>query len=119
MLVFERFQSADAAADENAEAIAIHLLDVDPGIRHRAFRRRHREVNKAIGPLVFLRVIENRLRIEIANLAGDAAIVSRWYQARDIDDAAAAFEQVFPEDLEVVAQRRDDAHSGDDDSAIH
>ena len=67
VLVFERFQSADAAADEDAEAVAIHFFEIDAGIAHRAFRRGHREVREAIGPLVFLGIIENRFRIEVAH----------------------------------------------------
>ncbi len=119
VLVFERFQSADAAAHEHAEAVAIHLLEVDAGIAHRAFRRGHRKVGEAIGPLVFLGIVEDRFRIEVAHLARDPAVVAGRIEARDLDDAAAAFEQVLPEGFEFVAQRRDDTHSGDDDSAVH
>ena len=76
-------------------------------------------MNEAIGPLVFFWVTENRFRIKITNLPGDAAIEAGGVEARDIDDAAVTLEQVFPHDLQLVAQRRGNAHSGDDDSAIH
>ena len=103
MLVLECFQSADAAADQHAEAVAIDLFEIDPGIPHGAFRRSHGEMGETIGPLVFLGIIENRFRIEILNLAGDAAIVAGGVEARDLDNAASSFEQVLPQDFQLVA----------------
>ena len=119
VLIFERFQTADAAADEDAEAIAIHFIKVDAGIAHRTFCCGHREMRKPIRPLVFLGIVKNRLRIEIANLARDAAIVARGVEARDLDNPAASFEQVLPEGLKLEAQRRGHANAGDDDPAVH
>ncbi len=103
VLIFERLQAADAATHEHAETVAIHFIEIDPGIAHRAFRRRHREMGKAIGPLVFLGIIENRLGIEVANLARDRAVKPAGIEARDLDDAAFALEQVLPIGLQLHA----------------
>ncbi len=53
-------------------------------------------MGKTIGPLVFLGIIENRFRIEVANLARDRAVESGGIEARDLDDAAFALEQILP-----------------------
>jgi hypothetical protein len=90
-----------------------------PGIGHRAFGRAHREVGEAIGPFVFLRIIENRFRIEIADLTGNPAVIVGGIEARDLDDPAASFEEVLPKDFEIIAEGRNDPDSGDDDSAVH
>ena len=118
VLVFERFQAADAAADHDAETIAIDLLEIEIRIGHGAFRRGHREMGKAIGALVFLRIIEDRFRIKVANLAADFAVVTGGLEISDRVDAAPAFEKIIPEGFQLVAQGRRDAHAGDDYSAF-
>ena len=40
VLVFERFQSADAAAHENAETVAIHFVEIDAANRASRFSSR-------------------------------------------------------------------------------
>src|SRR2546430_356841 len=102
MLIFERFQSADAAADEDAETAPVDFLQLDAGIAHRALRCGHRKMCEAVGALVIFWIVENRFRIEVADLASNAAIVAGGVEAADLDDPAAAFEKVVPEDFELV-----------------
>ena len=117
-MIFQRFQSADAAADENAEAVWIFVCHLDAGIGHRHFRRRHRELGEAIGAPHILRVLENSFRIEVAHFSADAAIVSSGIEGFDFTNAADAVLQVRPKSLEIVAEGRDCTHSGDNDSAV-
>jgi len=71
-----------------------------------------------IGPPDVLRVLEIILRVEIADLTRDLAIERAGVERLDSPDAADAVPQVAPERIEILADRRDDAHAGDDDSAV-
>ncbi len=71
-----------------------------PESRIRHFRGGHGELREAIGPLVTsFGFLKNCLRIEIAHLAADPAIVAAGIEARDLDDAADAFLQIVPENV--------------------
>ena len=118
VLILERLQPADAAADDDAEALAIRLLDIDAAVCHRHLRGGHRELREAVGAPDVLRVIEEILRLEIAHLAGEPAVVAGGVERIEQADAADAVLQVLPEGREVVADGRDDAKPGDDNSAI-
>ena len=118
MLIFERFQSADTAAHDHSEALAIRFFHVDTGILHRHFRGAHRHLCKTIGPLYVFRIIKNVSRLEVANFAGDPAIVVRRIKSRYRPDAAPALEQVIPEKLQLTPEGRDNAHTCDDNSSI-
>ena len=83
MLILERFQSADAAADDYAETVALFRLSRSmPLSAHRHFRRGHRQLRKAIGPPRVLWIFEERLRIEIAHLARRSGNRNRWCRRR-------------------------------------
>src|SRR3954470_17351841 len=76
------------------------------------------KLSEAICPAKFLCVGKSRQRIEIFNFSGDLAIVRRGVEMRDFIDAALAGDEVLPELSNGMAERRDDAQTGDDDSAI-
>src|SRR5207253_8916359 len=74
-LVFERFQSADAAADDHAEAIVIDPLQVDAAILKRHLCGSHGLLNEAIRSPDAFDVVEKVFMIEVAYLTADIAIV--------------------------------------------
>ena len=94
VLIFERFQSADAAADDDAEALAIYFFQIDAAVVLRHFRRGHREMREAIGAACVLRIFEEILRIEIAHLAARSCnrkpVVSKRVDHADAADAVLA-----------------------------
>src|SRR5205085_3830273 len=117
-LLFERFEAADAAADDRAEAVAIYFFQIEPAVLDRHLGRSHCELNESVGPAHVLWILENRFRIEIANFARDFAIVLRDVEGGDSADTAFAFLQRAPKCFEIIADRRDDTHSCNDDAAI-
>src|SRR5204863_580230 len=104
VLIFERFYSADAAADENAKTVRIFASHLEGGIGHRHFRRRHGQLGKAISPPNIFRVLEDRFRIEAVHFSTDAAIIGRSVEGFDFMNAADAVLQVRPKSLEIVAE---------------
>ena len=120
VLVFERFQSADAAADENAEAIAVHFVQVDPGIGASPFSpppwqdgRNDRSAARPLG------LLKNCFRIEVAHFSADPAIVSRWYRSDSIlPMPLTPFFRFFQNVSRSLPNGVTDTHSGDNDSAI-
>src|SRR5205814_312629 len=117
-LVFERFQSADAAADDHADAIAIDLLQVDAAILDRHLGGSHGQLNETIcAPDVF-GVFEKVFWIELAHFTADFAIVVRGIEGLNPADAAFAFDEIFPKRLEIVADGRDNAEASNYNSAV-
>ena len=118
MLILERFQATDAAADNDAEALAIDLLQIEAAVGHRHFCRRHRELSETIGAAWVLRVLEKIFRLEVADFGRDLAIVPFGIEGLDSLDSADAIEAIAPEAVDVIADRRDSAEACENDSAI-
>ena len=58
-LILECFQSADSAADEDAETVSLFQVGhINPAVLERHFRRCHRELRKSIGAADILWVFE-------------------------------------------------------------
>ena len=75
-------------------------------------------MRETIGPARVFEIVKTTFRIEIANFAGDLTIVTRCVKSRDLANSAFALGQILPKTDEIVAYRRDDAETGDDNSAI-
>ena len=118
VLVFERLQAADAAADDGAKTMPVDLLHVDGAILHRHFGRGHREVRVAIGPPDVFGILKIILRFELAHFTRDLAIVGAGVERRDAPDPADTVLQIAPEGIELLADGCDCTHAGDDDSTI-
>jgi hypothetical protein len=118
VLVLESSQAPDAAADDHAKPAAIDFVEVNTAVVLGHFRRGHREVGITVGPPNVLRVLEIILRVEVAHLARDPAIVGRGIERLNSPDAADAVLQVTPKRVHVVADGSDDTHPGNDNSAI-
>src|SRR5205085_7724088 len=76
------------------------------------------ELREAIGAPQFFRRRKGGGGIEIANFGGDFAIIRRGVEMRDLINAAFAGDEVLPEILSGMAERRHDAQTGNDDSAV-
>ena len=118
MLILKRFQAADAAADDDAEALAIDLFQIEAAVGHRHFRRRHGELRETIGAARVLRVLEKIFRLEVADFGRDLAIVPFGIEGPDPLDPADAIEAIAPEGVDVIADRRDSAEACENDSAV-
>src|SRR5262245_49379978 len=75
-------------------------------------------MRKAVGTPHVLWIFEERLRIEIADLPTDFAIVSGGIKRVDRTNAADAILQIRPKRLQAVANGRDNPHTGDDYFAL-
>ncbi len=75
-------------------------------------------MRKSIGAADVLRIFEEWLRIETANLPTDSAIVCSRIECIDRMNAAHPVLEIGPERLHVVAERRDDAQTSYNYSAI-
>ncbi len=86
MLALDDFESADAAADDDAHAFGIVRIHLQAGLGERKFRGRNAELNKAAHLLDFFFLDEPR-GVEILDLAGDAAIERRSVELFDSRNA--------------------------------
>ena len=75
-------------------------------------------MRKAVGTPHVLWIFEELLRIEIADLSPDFAIVLGGIERVDRTNAADAVLQIRPKRLKAVANRRDNTHTSDDYSAL-
>ena len=75
-------------------------------------------MRKAVSTPHVLWIFEELLRIEIADLSTDFAIVSAGIKCVDRGNAADTILQIGPKRLKAVAKWRDNTHTSDDYSAI-
>ena len=88
----------------------------DPRLVHRLARRDQPELDVAIDPPDVLAVEDGR-RIEVAHLAAHLRIEAGRVEGLDPADPGAPGEETLPRRGDVVAERADGAHAGDDDAA--
>ena len=100
-------EAADAAAHHHAEAFVIYRLKIDPGVGQSYLGSRHRELRKAIRAPGILRRPEILGRIKTCDLAGNLAIVRGRVERLVFGHTTPTFRQVFPEGIQVVANRAD------------
>jgi hypothetical protein len=117
-LLLHALEAPDAAADHHPETLVIYRLKINPGVGQRCLGGRHRELRKAIGATRILGRAEILGRIKTGDLAGDLAIIRRRVERLVFGHATPTFGQVFPEGIQVAANRADYADSGDHYSAL-
>src|SRR5438477_1371968 len=117
-LVLERFQSADAAADNHAEAVPIHFLEIDAAVLDRHLRSGHGQLNKTIRAPDVFGVVEKVFWIEVAHFTADFAIVVRGVEGLNPADAALAFNQILPKGLETISDGSDNTEAGNYNATI-
>ena len=120
VLLLNRFEPADAAADDDAALAGILDGEVDPRIGDGAHRSGNRELGESVHPLG-VAVIDAVLRgIERGALAAEVHGEGGGVPPLNRPDAAAAGPQRVDQFIYAVTQRRDETHAGDDDLfAIH
>src|SRR5712691_3447284 len=117
-LVFERFQSADAAADDHAETVAINALEIDAAVLDRHLGRGHGQLSETIRATDVLGVVEKVFWFKIPHFTADFAIVVRGVEGLNPADAALAFNEIFPKRLEIAANRSDNTETCDYNATI-
>ena len=56
MLIFQRFQAADAASDPNTDPGLLNAVEIDSAVFQSQFRRSKSELSEAIGATDILRI---------------------------------------------------------------
>jgi hypothetical protein len=117
MLALDHFKTADAAADVNADAFG-HFFGCDPeaGSGKRIFGSGDGHLDEA-AHFLDLFFLDEAGRIEMLDLAGDAAVESGCIERFNVRDTAAAFEQRLPCLLSGIADRGELPNTGNYDSA--
>ena len=116
VLFLHRAKPADTGADEGADAVAVGLVQIQPGVVDRLPAGDHGELGEPVGAPYLLGRGEGRGGVEVLDFAGDGAGVALGVVCRDWADAALAGEEIFPEGTDPLAKRGDDAESCDDDA---
>ena len=109
----QRLDPADARSDVNAKPFPVNPFRLQPRILQRLFGGIHRVLAKAVHFPRFLPA-EQPLRIEIPHLAGDLGAESRNIKAIDPGNSRSPFLKSVPKRIHIVAQRRQNAHTGND-----
>src|SRR5690606_36783816 len=113
----DALQAADAGADGHADALGVLARDLQAGVPDRHHRRRVAVVDEGIHLLQVLG--SNPLRsVEVLDLAGDAGRERGGIEVGDRADARAPGGDPVPAGSQVIAQRREDAHTGDDHATL-
>ncbi len=110
----QRLQAADAAADHRPDPVRLGA-GVELGVGGRQLGGRDRVPREEVEP-PHLALVDEVLGVEVLDLGGDVHLVVAGVEARDRPDARLAGDEPPPERVDVVAQRRDHAETGDDDS---
>jgi len=118
-LVGQSSNAADAGADDHAGSLGFRAFESrrEPGLVHRLAGRHERQLNVAIvSALVF--AIEDRRRIEILDLGGDAGGQPRGIELCDGTHARSAGNHSVPGGGDVEPESRQGAHTRDDNSGL-
>ena len=119
VLLFEGFNSADAAADQNAAAIGVFLGKIDGGIFHGLRRGGNAELAEAIKPARLARVDAVFGDVKLRAFAAEAHRIFAGVPAGDGLDAALAGAEIFPQLVNGLAERGDNSKSCDNDAAAN
>ncbi|OPZ05180.1 MAG: hypothetical protein BWZ09_01267 [Alphaproteobacteria bacterium ADurb.BinA305] len=113
--ILDHRQAADPRTDIDADAVGVGLGDLDAGVADRLDASGHAVVDEHIHAASFLgRQVGGH--VEVFHLACDAGGEVARVETGDRTDAALAGDQVGPGFGNSIADRRDHAQTGDDDS---
>ena len=111
-------QPADAGADEHADLVAVHPVQLQTRIAQGLPGRMKGELRKTVGAPDFLGRRQRRQGVEVLHLSGNLRIERGRIEAGDSGDAALAGEQVLPRRLHLMAQWSHRAQAGNDYPAL-
>ena len=105
-----RLNTADARADERADALPVFFFEVELRILDGELCRRDSELRIAIHTLRFL-LVDVLAGIEVLDFARDLRVAARCVEMRDLVDAVLPCKKRFPEGLPANADRCDRAQT--------
>src|SRR5271166_4896396 len=111
MLVNRRLEAADAGPDDDADFVAVFLVEFQAGILQRAPAGVNAELRIAVGAADLLRRRKRGCGIEILHLPGNLRFERRRVKGGDPVNAALAGNEVVPKNLQLVADWGDDAEA--------
>src|ERR1019366_5719964 len=117
-LLGDGLQAADARADEHANLVAIHLLQIQTRIEQGPPARIHGELRKTVRAPHFLGRRQRGERIKRLYFSGNLRVETGRIEASDLVDAALAVEQAGPEGIHLVSQWSHRPQAGNDDPAL-
>ena len=118
MLFGRRRQAADAGADDDADFVAVFLVEFEAGIHQRAPRGIDAELRVTIRAADFLRRWKRGREVEILHLPGDLRVERCRVEGGDPVNATLAGDEAVPKNVQLMSERRDDAEAGDDHTAV-
>lgn len=118
MLLLCRREAADARANENADFVAISVVQVQTRIQQGLMGGKNAELRKAVRPPGLFGRGESFRRIEVSDFCRDLCIKAAGVEMSDILNAALAGNEIGPEALHVVAKRRGNAQPGNNDAPL-
>ena len=118
ILPLDDIEAADSAADANAGALLLALVDLEPRRGEREFGRRDGELNEAPHFLDFF-FFDVVPWIERLDFAGDLAGKRSRVERLNPRDSASPFPQRLPGFVSSDSQRRHQAYARDDNPARH
>src|SRR5579884_2694612 len=116
MFALDHLESANAAADVHADAVAPFALDGKPGIGHGELGSSHRELYEARG-LADLLLLHVPLGVEVLDLAGEARGKAGRVEQLDVGNAAASLADGAPGFFRANANGAEQTDAGNDNSA--
>ena len=112
----QSLQAADTAGHDGADPLGLRA-GVEVRVVGGIDRRGHRVAAEEVQP-ARLALVDVVLGDEALDLGGDVHLVAGGVEAGDLAHARLAGHEPAPEGVHVVADGRDDAQTGDDDSAL-
>ena len=111
-------QSADAGADDDSRFRRGFPCRGRGRNRAAPGAGKNAELRIAVRAADFLRRWKRGRRVKIFHLAGDLRVERRRVKGGDAVNAACAGDEVVPENIELMPERRHDAEAGDDHAAV-
>jgi len=111
-------QTANAGTDDDADFVAVFLCEVEPGIQQRLIRGINTKLRKNDPCDGFPWMMETRAWDQNFHFAGDWQSTASHQKELMRFNATLTGNEVVPENVELMSQRRYHAEAGDDDTAF-
>src|ERR1019366_1924186 len=118
VLLDGRLQAADAGAKDDADLVAVFLVEFQAGIQQCLISGVNAELRIPVRTTDFLGRRKCGREVKLLHLAGDLGVERRRVKGGDPVNAALAGNQVVPENVQLMPERRDNAEAGDDHTTV-